>query len=124
MANMQETFSLPTMFGDHHVVAVRQVVAALAGVTAIQASAARQKLVVTFDPAQLSAAAISAALTQAGFAPGQHQSAAVRTSTELPIVAAAEQSNVREAKYSPPPSFGVCPGLEVRFAGSEHPADR
>ena len=119
-----ESISLPAMFGDHHVVQVRQIVAALPGVKDIRASASRRKLSVTFNRAQLTVEALRAALTQGGFAPGAAPAEATGTGDNLPIVTAADQVEVREAKYSPPPNFGVCPGLETRYVGSDHPADR
>jgi hypothetical protein len=119
-----ESISLPAMFGDHHVVQVRQIVAALPGVKDIRASASRRKLSVTFNRAQLTLEALRAALTQGGFAPGAAPAEAIGTGDNLPIVSAADQVEVREAKYSPPPNFGVCPGLETRYVGSDHPADR
>ena len=120
----KESISLPAMFGDHHVVAVRQIVSALPGVKEVQASASRRKILVTFNRAQLTVEAILAALSQHGFAPGASPTAAVGAGDNLPIVAAADQVDIREAKYSPPPAFGVCPGLETRYVGADHPADR
>jgi hypothetical protein len=122
--NQVESISLPAMFGDHHVVQVRQIVAALPGVVAIRASASKHKLSVTFSRGQLTVEALRAALAQGGFAPGLAPAEATGTGDDLPIVAAADQVDVREAKYSPPPAFGVCPGLETRYVGSDHPADR
>jgi copper chaperone CopZ len=119
-----ESISLPAMFGDHHVVQVRQIVTALPGVKDIRASASRRKVTVTFDRAQLTVEAISAALAQGGFAPGAAPAEALGAGDNLPIVAAADQVSVREAKYTPPPAFGVCPGLETRYVGIDHPADR
>ncbi len=120
-----ESYLLPTMYGDHHVVKVRQIVAALPGVASVYASAAQKKLTVSFDPAKLTAEAIAAALAQGGYPPGASPSeTAEAAADQLQHVAAAEQADVREAKYSPPPDFGVCPGLEIRYVGSEHPADR
>lgn len=121
--HQHQSFSVPTMYGDHHVVKARQIVAALPGVSEVRASAAQKKLTVDFDAAKLTAEAISAALAQGGYPPGQAAVAAA-ASAELRIVAAAEQSELRDVKYSPPPAFGVCPGLETRYVGSEHPADR
>ena len=119
-----ESISLPAMFGDHHVVQVRQIVMALPGVKEVRASASRRKISVTFNPAQLSLEALCAALAQGGFAPGVQPAEAHGAGGSLPIVAAADQVDIREAKYSPPPAFGVCPGLETRYVGSDHPADR
>ena len=119
-----ESISLPTMFGDHHVVQVRQIVTALPGIKDIRASASRRKLSVTFNRAQLTLEALCAALAKGGFAPGAAAAEALGTGEHLPIVAAADQVDIREVKYTPPPAFGVCPGLETRYVGVDHPADR
>ena len=119
-----ESISLPALFGDHHVVQVRQIVTALPGVKAMRASASRRKITLTFNKAQVTLEAICAALAQGGFAPGAAPAEALSAGENLPIVAAADQVSVREAKYAPPPAFGVCPGLETRYVGIDHPADR
>ncbi len=121
----QESFSLPSMYGDHPVVRVRQIVAALPGVAEVRASAARKTLVVEFQPGQLSRERLLAALAEGGFAPGAPPAEGMAAAeASLPIVTAAGQAEVRESKYSPPPAFGACPGLEIRYFGYEHPADR
>ncbi len=119
----QESFSIPTMYGDHHVSRVRQIVTALPGITDIRASASRKKLTLKFDAGLVSVESISTALAQGGFAPGAQPVEAAGSGDDLPIVMAADLVQVREAKYSPPPAFGVCPGLETRYVGSDHPAD-
>jgi copper chaperone CopZ len=119
------TLKLPTMYGDHHVVKVRQVVTALSGVAEVAASAALQQLTVTFDPAQTSAEAITSALRASGYAPGEAPAGFTALAEDLRhVVAAAQAEAVPERKYSPPPQFGACPGLEPRVIAGEHPADR
>ena len=120
----KECISVPAMFGDHHVVQVRQIVSALPGVQTVLASASRRTITVTFNRAQTTLAAIAAALAQAGFAPGAAPAEALGAGDDLPIVAAADQVHIREVKYTPPPAFGVCPGLETRYVGVDHPGDR
>jgi copper chaperone CopZ len=61
---------LPAMYADHHVAVVRGLLAALPGVAEVYASAAQCKLRVTFDPAQISADDITAALAEHGYLPG------------------------------------------------------
>lgn len=61
------TLELPAMFGDHHVIEVRKVLLALTGVTEVYASSAFHVAEITFDPAQISAEAISEALGEAGY---------------------------------------------------------
>jgi copper chaperone CopZ len=119
------TLKLPTLYGDHHVIKARQVVAALSGVAEVVASAALQQLVVKFDSAQLSAEAITSALTASGYPPGETPGALVASVDDLRhVVASARAERGPETKYSPPPQFGACPGLEPRVIAGEHPADR
>ena len=54
------------MYGDHHVLRVRETLLGIKGVDAVTASAARRKVAVTFDEKATSADAIRAALDQAG----------------------------------------------------------
>ena len=119
------TLKLPGMYGDHHVVKVRQVVTALPGIAEVSASAALQQIVVAFDPAQLPAEAITSALTESGYPPGEVPAGLVPTVDDLRHVAATVRAETTpESKYSPPASFGACPGLEPRVIAGEHPADR
>ena len=65
------TSKVPTMFADHHVLQVRQALSALDGVQKIIASSAWQAVVVEYDEDKLSADAIEAALSEAGYEPGK-----------------------------------------------------
>ena len=121
------TLRMPAMYGDHHVTKVRQIITALPGVAQVQASAARQQIVVMFDPARLSADSIISALSSGGYPPGEAPgpSGPVAQGGDLRHVAATEQAEaVREAKYQTPQPFGVCPGLEPHVIAGEHPGDR
>jgi copper chaperone CopZ len=119
------TLKMPTMYGDHHVVKVRQVVTALPGVVEVAASAALQHIVVTFDEAQTSAGVITSALRESGYPPGEVPAGLTPTPDDLRhVVATARAEATPESKYSPPPSAGACPGLEPRVIAGEHPADR
>ena len=60
-------FSLPMMYADHHVLAVRQLLQALPGVAEIYASSGFHTVEVEFDPTQIDAAQIQAALGEAGY---------------------------------------------------------
>ncbi|MBI4758933.1 MAG: hypothetical protein HY783_08050 [Chloroflexi bacterium] len=44
------TLSLPTMFGDHHVTAVRDALLPLAGIQELYASARFRQVIVGYDP--------------------------------------------------------------------------
>ena len=65
------TFTIPALWADHHVLAVRDVLGALPGVSNIDASAMNKQVALDFDPAATSADAIAKALTAAGYAPGE-----------------------------------------------------
>ena len=64
------TLTVPTMWADHHVLAVRRTLADTPGIGAVEASARDFTLRVAFDPATISAAAIVAGLAEAGYVEG------------------------------------------------------
>lgn len=61
------SLALPCMFGDHHVVEVRRILAALPGVEEIYASSGFQMIEATYDPNRLDPETIRAALQEAGY---------------------------------------------------------
>ena len=61
--------TVPTLYGDHHTVAVRRILAAIAGVGDPLVSAATRQVALTFDPAKTNAAAIEKALADQGYDP-------------------------------------------------------
>jgi len=61
------SLDLPSMYGDHHVVDVRRILLGLPGVKEVYASSAFRVVEVTFDPAEVGADAIEAALDEAGY---------------------------------------------------------
>ena len=63
-------FDVPSMYADHHVIAVRQALLALQGVEDVLASSAWQQVQVTYDPSTISPEGISQALEQAGYQVG------------------------------------------------------
>jgi copper chaperone CopZ len=66
----QVTFSLPAMWADHHVLAVRQALAAVPGVEEVVASSFYKDVLVQYDPASVGPDGLEAALHEAGYAPG------------------------------------------------------
>jgi copper chaperone CopZ len=75
--------NIPSMWADHHVLQVRDVLVHLDGVEAVYASSAWKQTLVTYDPARITRAALEQALAQAGYpaqdgeipamtAPGEH----------------------------------------------------
>lgn len=57
------------MYGDHHVLRVREALLSLTGVDEVIASSARRRVAVRFDEKATSADAIRAALEGAGYTP-------------------------------------------------------
>jgi hypothetical protein len=62
--------TIPTLYGDHHTVAVRRILDGIAGVSDPLVSAAYRQVALTFDPGKTSAAAIEKALAAQGYATG------------------------------------------------------
>jgi copper chaperone CopZ len=60
---------VPGMYGDHVVLGVRQALLGVAGITEVNASAARRKVAVGFDETVTSAEAIQEILASAGYSP-------------------------------------------------------
>lgn len=61
------TLDVPAMYGDHHVLEVRRLLAALPGIADIYASSAFQIVEVTYDPQAVDAEQIRATLEKAGY---------------------------------------------------------
>jgi len=61
------TFQVPAMYGDHHVVEVRTILAAIAGVQEIYASSAFHVVQVTYDESQTNDLDLQVALDNAGY---------------------------------------------------------
>lgn len=60
-------FSVPTMWADHHVLKVREALAALPGVQDVIASSAFRAVALSYDPEALDREAIVAAFSEAGY---------------------------------------------------------
>ena len=66
--SMEKTvIDVPAMYGDHHVVAVRQILLQLSGVAAVNASSCFKAVEVEYDPSQVSLDEMKAKLTAAGY---------------------------------------------------------
>jgi copper chaperone CopZ len=61
------TLSIPAMWADHHVLAVRQALGQVSGVEEIIASAMYKDVVIKYDEATVTPDAMVAVLNQAGF---------------------------------------------------------
>ncbi|MBN1889522.1 MAG: heavy-metal-associated domain-containing protein [Thermoflexales bacterium] len=128
------SLDVPAMYGDHHVLAVRKLLEAMAGVETVYATSAFKSVSVTFDPAKTNQAEIERVLTENGYAPGVEPPVPVwqpdpqggprfviasglaqMTSFTMPELATT-------ASGAPRP----CPGFEFREfgPGGGHPGDR
>lgn len=63
--------SIPTLYGDHHTMAVRRILGALPSVADVYVSAASHQVSLTHDASKTSRQAIEKALTDQGYAPGE-----------------------------------------------------
>jgi copper chaperone CopZ len=69
---MQElALTIPALWADHHVIALRETLTALPGVAAVAASAMERRVRIDYDPAQITPDAIAKSLVAAGYAPGE-----------------------------------------------------
>lgn len=60
-------FNVPRLWADHHTLKVRNALTQVAGVQEVVASSAFRMVIVTFDPALTSSAALAAVLHTAGY---------------------------------------------------------
>ena len=65
------TFNIPSMWADHHVLAVRQALTQVDGVQEVMASSAYKDVLVKYDPTSLDPNALAGALKEAGYEVGQ-----------------------------------------------------
>jgi copper chaperone CopZ len=63
--------SMPSMYGDHHVLKVREALAAVDGVEEVYASSAWKQVMITFDPKKVKAEAVENTLKEAGYPPNE-----------------------------------------------------
>lgn len=61
------TFSIPALWADHHVLAVRQALGQVAGVEEVIASALYKDVLVKYDPTTVTADTLAAKLAEAGY---------------------------------------------------------
>jgi copper chaperone CopZ len=68
----EATFSVPSLWADHHVLAVRELLTAISGVHEVRASALNQDVQVKYDPAIVNPDSLAQSLSRSGYAPGKH----------------------------------------------------
>jgi copper chaperone CopZ len=59
--------NVPTLWADHHVLKVREVLGSLSGIEDVYASSAWKQILVTYDAAKTDRAAVERALAEAGY---------------------------------------------------------
>ena len=64
-------FKIPSLWADHHTLAVREVLGRVDGIEAVTASALYKDVVIEYDPAALSPDALAVALADAGYSVDQ-----------------------------------------------------
>jgi copper chaperone CopZ len=127
------TLNVPGMYGDHHVLAVRDLLGKLPGVENIYATSAFKQVVVTFDPTKSKPADFEKVLKAEGYMESEARPditdtiKAQRHGGSQFVVASGIAETVRFE--APPVNWGAggprpCPGFEFRtFAGGVHPGD-
>jgi copper chaperone CopZ len=127
------TLNVPGMYGDHHVLAVRDLLGKLPGVENIFATSAFKQVVVTFDPTKSKPADFEKVLKAEGYMESEARPditdtiKAQRHGGSQFVVASGIAETVRFE--APPVNWGAggprpCPGFEFRtFAGGGHPGD-
>ena len=127
--------NVPGMYGDHHVLAVRDMLGQLPGVENILATSAFKQVIVWFDPAKASPGDFESVLQTQGYRVGEGQPAEPEIETPTKRWQGGAQFVVasglaESARFSAPPiNWGAggpqpCPGFEFRtFAGGRHPGD-
>ncbi len=126
------TLNVPGMYGDHHVLAVRDILGKLPGVENIFATSAFKQVVVTFDPAKAKPADFESALSAEGYMdelqwPEITDDIKAKKHGGSQFVAA---SGIAESVRfeAPPVNWGAggprpCPGFEFRTFTGGHPGD-
>jgi copper chaperone CopZ len=61
------TFSIPAMWADHHVLAVREALGQVSGVQDVRASALYKDVVIEYDPTTVEPDALKTALVEKGY---------------------------------------------------------
>jgi copper chaperone CopZ len=65
------TLEMPSMYGDHHVLKVREILTAIEGVEEVYASSAWKQLLIKFDPKKVKSEDLEKALSDAGYSPNE-----------------------------------------------------
>jgi copper chaperone CopZ len=74
---------VPTLWADHHVLAVRSALVNLEGVEDVYASSAWKQVLVAYDEARIDQAAIEEALAEAGYPVGEGETPVLVQPTDI-----------------------------------------
>ncbi len=122
--------AIPTLYGDHHTVAVRAILAGLPGVSDLYVSSAQHVVSLSYDPKKINPEAIEKALAEHGYEVGTPEPTYVASlASEFEksarytsfiggagdALAFTEHTQVRDGRPLWP-----CPGFDVR---SPHPVE-
>ena len=69
------TLEVPTMWADHHTLIVHNLLAGMAGVSRVFASAKNREVSLSYDPGKIDLAAIEGTLAEAGYPVGAEEKA-------------------------------------------------
>ena len=112
--------SIPTLFGDHHTSAVREILEDISGVADVQVSAAFSQVSLQYDPDQVKPEALQSALAEQGYDPGQAELTFPTSATERATRHSAAVVTAGEALafHETAPSWEgrplwPCPGMSV-----------
>jgi copper chaperone CopZ len=113
------TLTIPTLFGDHHTIAVRTILEELDGVDEVYVSPAFRQVAISYDPKKVEAAVLEKTLAEQGYSPDAPElayamSASEKVNRHSAAVAAAGDSLVF---HENPPAYEgrplwPCPGFE------------
>jgi copper chaperone CopZ len=113
------TLTIPTLFGDHHTIAVRTILEEMDGVTEVYVSPAFRQVAITYDPKKVEAAAIEKVLAEKGYSADAPEleyalNPSVKVNRHSAAVASAGDSLVF---HENPPAYEgrplwPCPGFE------------
>lgn len=119
---MEKTIlTIPTLYGDHHTTAVRQILEAIKGVSSVFVSSASRQVAITFDPKVVKVEAIAEALAAKGYAedsPDLAYATSIRERATRHTAAFSGSGNTVSFTETAPAWTGrplwPCPGLEYR----------
>lgn len=116
------SITIPTLFGDHHTLAVHSILGALEGVQKVYVSTGFRQVFVEFDPKKVKKEAVLKALADQGYAEGEFEYSFVESIEGKTTRHTAAHTGVGDTLSfaEPQPAWKgkalwPCPGLEYRL---------